>query len=129
MLARRQWLQRLNPKPMRENATQFAQFVRISPVQRRCPGHISIGTYEERRGRRHVADRPSGSDGEPVFFVDQRSRHLATVGEINEQRPSVAGELRDASCSAGVGYGEVGYPSPYQWMRIGACDVTVFGTR
>ena len=114
---------------MRENATQFAQFVRVSPVQRRCPGHISIGTYEERRGRRHVADRPSGSDSEPVFFVDQCSCHLATVGEINKQRPSVAGELRDASCSAGVGDGEVGYPSPYQWMRIGACDVTVFGTR
>ena len=129
MLARRQWLQRLNPEPMREHATQFAHFVRAGPGPRRRPGHITIGTHEQRRGRRHLIDRPSDGDGEPVFFVDQRSRHLATVSEINKQRPSVAGEFRNASCSAGARNGEVGYPASDQRMRIGAYDVTVFGAR
>ncbi len=113
---------------MREHATQFAQFVGVGLGPRRCPGHITIGTHQHSRGG-HLTDRPPGGVGEPVVFVGQRSRHVATVGEINKQRPSAARELRDATCSARVGDGEVGYPAPGQWMRIGAQGVAVFSPR
>src|SRR5690242_2841229 len=66
----------------------------------------------------YLTDRPSGGDAEPVVFVDQRSRHLATVGEVNKQRPSVAGELGHAPCSSGGGHCEVGNPVSVQRMRI-----------
>ena len=82
----------------------------------------------------------SGEANPPVSVRDARAiateaandpqAHLvpadAPAGSPAARRVAFA---RDASCSAGVGDGEVGYPSPYQRMRIGACDVTVFGTR
>ena len=113
---------------MREHATQFAHFVRAGLGPRRRPGHITIGTHQHSRGG-HLIDRPSDGDGEPVFFVAERSRHLATVSEINKQRPSVAGEFRNASCSAGTRHSEVGYPASNERMLIGAHGVTVFSPR
>ena len=112
---------------MREHATRFAQFVGVGLGPRRCPGHITIGTHQHSRGG-YFTDRPSGGDGEPVVFVASAAA-TCQVGEINKQRPSAARELRDATCSARVGDGEVGYPAPGQWMRIGAQGVAVFSPR
>ena len=49
---------------------------------------------------------------------DGGGRDHCAVGEVNEQRPPVAGELSYSSRSVGTSDSEIGHPTPGQRMRV-----------
>jgi len=72
--------------------------------------------------------RPAATVSRSSLSTSAAATSPRSVRSTSSGRPSRASSATRLVPLA-FGDSEVGCPSPYQWMRIGACDVTVFGTR